>query len=75
MAISADPDREYTRTEKVRLYEATCQIDYPSPEEQNFRIAFMKMIALEMNFPELKQFKIEGPGTGVPRMASAGNRK
>jgi len=69
MAINADPDRGYTPTEKVRIFEASCQIDFPAPEEQNFRIAMMKMFAHEMSFPELKSFKITGPGTGVQRPA------
>jgi hypothetical protein len=74
MAVDPDPARGYSPTEKVRIFESSCQIDFPSPDEQNFRIAMMKMFAREMGLQELKAMKMVGAGTGVarPPFANAG---
>lgn len=67
MAIDADPDRDFTPTEIVRIFEATCQIQFPNEEQQNFCIALMKKIARRMSLPELKNSQIAGPITQSER--------
>ena len=67
MSQTADTARDFTPAELVRIHEANCQIDFASPEEQNFRIAHMKHLARRMGMSELKGASITGPGKGVPR--------
>ena len=71
----ADQDKQEnmgkTFTAKVRILEAVCGIDFPSADEQNFRIAIMKDIARELNLRELREKRIDGPATGVTRPPQA----
>ena len=59
-----------TFTALVRILEAVCQIDYPTQDEQNFRIAIMKKLGIELGRRELRSTRIAGAGTGVPRPAA-----
>lgn len=72
--MSDKPDSELgkTFTALVRIHEANCKIDYPTDVEQNFRIAVMKKLAVEMDLKELVPKTIAGPGKGVTRPASGG---
>ena len=72
--MSDKPDSELgkTFTALVRIHEANCKIDYPTDVEQNFRIAVMKKLAVEMDLKELVPKTIAGPGKGVQRPASGG---
>jgi len=56
-----------TFTSLVRILEAVCRIDFPTQDEQNFRIAIMKKLGTELDLRELRSTRIAGPGTGVPR--------
>lgn len=44
----ATPTKEQLteRAQLVRLYEASCKIDYPTPLESRFRLAVMKKLGL-----------------------------
>lgn len=67
MADKPEIEMGKTFTSLVRIHEANCQIDYPTEVEQNFRIAIMKKLAIELNLAELKQLAFAGPGRGVAR--------
>lgn len=54
------------RAQLVRIHEANCQIDHPSPTEANFRIAIMKKIASAYGLKELCDKQISGPVPQVP---------
>ncbi len=43
-----------SRAQLVRIHEANCQIEHPTPEEQAFRMAIMKKLALEYGLRELR---------------------
>lgn len=62
-----DPNRDFTPAELVRIHEANCELEFLSPEEQNFRIACMKHLARRMGLTELKGATITGPGAGISR--------
>ena len=49
------------RAQLVRIHEANCQIEYPTPAEANFRIAIMKRIGAEFALRELRSAAIDGP--------------
>lgn len=71
MSNAPDTERGFTPAELVRIHEANCQIDFATAEEQNFRIAWMKLLARRVGLPELKSLTIVGSGTGVPRPKGA----
>lgn len=60
-------DMGKTFTALVRVHEANCRLEFPSPEEQNFRIAIMKKIGLSLNLVEVRQTQIHGPAKGLQR--------
>jgi hypothetical protein len=49
------------RAQLVRIHEANCQIQYPTPAEANFRLAIMKALAAEYGLKELRAAAITGP--------------
>ncbi len=49
------------RAQLVRIHEANCHIEYPTPPEANFRLAIMKKLALEFGLRELRESRVEGP--------------
>ncbi len=49
------------RAQLVRIHEANCHIDYPTPEEANFRIAIMKQLGREFGLKEVRLAAILGP--------------
>jgi len=49
------------RAQLVRIHEANCKIEYPSPDEANFRLAVMKKIGLAFGLKELRGTLITGP--------------
>jgi hypothetical protein len=50
------------RAQLVRVHEANCQIQYPTPAEANFRLAIMKELARRYKLKELRSAGI-GPQT------------
>jgi hypothetical protein len=46
----------------VRVHEANCAILFPSPLEQNFRVAIMKKLASACDLKELRTATIAGAG-------------
>jgi hypothetical protein len=54
------------RAQLVRIHEANCHIEFPTPDEANFRIAIMKQLGREYGLKELRTTAITGP-------AQAGN--
>jgi hypothetical protein len=69
--IKPDAEKGMTFTAKVRLFEAACKIDYPTEQEQNFRIALMKSIGMDLNLSEVRNLTITGPGKGRQRPQGA----
>ena len=49
------------RAQLVRIHEANCQLEYPTPEEANFRLAIMKQLGREFGLKELRLAAITGP--------------
>ena len=49
------------RAQLIRIHEANCHIEYPTPDEANFRVAVMKKIGLTFNLKELRGSTITGP--------------
>lgn len=60
------------RAQLVRIHEANCQIQYPTPAEANFRLAIMKALAAEYGLKELRTAALTGPiSTTPPRPSRA----
>jgi hypothetical protein len=53
------------RAQLVRVHEANCAIQYPTPAEANFRLAIMKKLAAEYGLKELRSSVLEGPPQAV----------
>jgi hypothetical protein len=49
------------RAQLVRIHEANCHIEHPTPLELNFRLAIMKKLAADYSLKELRAAVIEGP--------------
>lgn len=49
------------RAQLVRIHEANCQIEHPTAEEINFRLAIMKRLGVEYGLRELRTATITGP--------------
>jgi len=49
------------RAQLVRIHEANCQLEHPTPEEANFRIAIMKQLGREFALKEPRTAAISGP--------------
>jgi len=59
------------RAHLVRIHEANCEIEYPTPEEANFRVAIMKQLGREFGLKEVRTTAITGPvATTVVRPAA-----
>ncbi len=63
-----------SRAQLVRIHEANCQIEHPTPEEQGFRMAIMKMLALEYGLRELRTATIT-PGRPTSQTGPTSPRK
>jgi hypothetical protein len=59
------------RAQLVRIHEANCEIEYPTKDEANFRIAVMKQLGREFALKEVRATAIEGP---VVNTAGRGNK-
>lgn len=49
------------RAQLVRIHEANCQIEHPTADEANFRLAIMKKLAEQYRLRELRPSTIAGP--------------
>lgn len=49
------------RAQLVRIHEANCQIEFPTPDEANFRVAIMKQLGREFGLKELRTAALAGP--------------
>ena len=54
------------RAQLVRIHEANCQIEFPTPDEANFRIAIMKQLGREFGLKELRGAIVAGPVVSTP---------
>ncbi len=57
------------RAQLVRIHEANCGIEHPTPLEANFRMAIMKKLAVEYGLRELRASAIDGPAGTKARTA------
>lgn len=62
------------RAQLVRIHEANCAIDYPTPDEIKFRLAVMKKLGLALDLKEVRSVSIEGPAVQQPRRQPAGGK-
>jgi len=49
------------RAQLVRIHEANCKIDFPTPEESAFRLAIMKKLGLDLGLREIRAAVIDLP--------------
>lgn len=58
-----EPDKEEKseRAQMVRVTEALCGIDYPTADELNARIAFIKGLGVRFKLKEFRTTVIDGP--------------
>jgi len=59
--MPATKEQLQERAQLVRIHEANCQIEYPTRDEANFRLAIMKKLGLQFTLKELRATAIEGP--------------
>ncbi len=50
-----------SRAQLIRIHEANCAIEHPTPIELNFRLAIMKRIAAQFSLRELRSATITAP--------------
>jgi hypothetical protein len=50
------------RAQLVRIHEANCHIEHPTPLELNFRLAIMKKLAADYSLREFRAATIDGAG-------------
>lgn len=69
MPVEMKKEELQERAQLVRIHEANCNIDHPTPDEANFRLAIMKCIAQRYSLREYRDATIEGPNrqTSPPR--------
>jgi hypothetical protein len=51
------------RAQLVRIHEANCRIEFPTPDEANFRLAVMKQLGRGFALKEMRATSITGPVT------------
>lgn len=51
------------RAQVVRMYEASCKIEFPTADERNFRLALMKKAGVMFGLKEVRDKVISGPET------------
>jgi hypothetical protein len=57
---------ELTRmAQLVRVFQASCEIRFPTPHEINFRLAVMKELGVSFNLKEMRHIEIVGPAEPV----------
>jgi hypothetical protein len=61
-----DKDKLQARAQLVRIHEANCQLEYPTPDEANFRLAIMKQLGREFGLKEVRAAAITGPVVATP---------
>ncbi len=54
------------RAQLVRIHEANCKIEFPTPQEANFRLAIMKQLGRQFGLKELRTTRIDGPVSTTP---------
>lgn len=69
MAVTKEELQE--RAQLVRIHEANCRIEFPSPDEANFRIAIMKQLGSSYNLRELRMKTFAGPVTATAQRPAA----
>jgi hypothetical protein len=55
------------RAQLVRIHESNCQIEHPTVEETNFRLAIMKKLGTEFGLKELRAMQITGPARATAK--------
>jgi hypothetical protein len=69
MPVSKEELQE--RAQLVRVHEANCKIEHPTPDELNFRRSIMIKIGLGFGLKEVRTLQITGPGrTANPQPAT-----
>lgn len=61
--MTATKEELQERAQLIRIHEANCEIEHPTVDEANFRIAIMKKIGKVFNLGELRPLAITGPVT------------
>jgi hypothetical protein len=65
-------DELQLRAQLVRIHEANCEIEFPTAEEANFRIAIMKQLGREFGLKEVRSANVTGPVLATsPRPATS----
>jgi len=57
------------RAQLVRVWEAACKIEHPTPDELNFRIACAKQIGMAFGLRAMRAVQIAGPASAQPQPA------
>jgi hypothetical protein len=61
-----DKEQLTERAQLVRLYEASCGIDFPTDDERNFRRSLMIKLGLTYGLKEVRNGTIDGPKNPQP---------
>jgi hypothetical protein len=75
--MPASKEELQERAQLVRIHEANCKIEYPTPDELNFRLAIMKKLGAGLSLKELRSVQVTGPATSTntparPRVGGKG---
>lgn len=69
MAVSKEELTE--RAQLVRMYEASCHVQFPTPQELNFRTAVMKKLGVEFGLREMRAVEIAGRAQPGPALGAS----
>lgn len=69
--MSVTKEELQERAQLVRIHEANCQLEHPTKDELNFRLAIMKQLGLAYGLRELRNKEIAGPATNDSRRPTA----
>jgi len=71
--MAATKEELTERAQLVRMYEASCHIQFTTPNDLNFRLAVMKKLGLEFGLREMRKVEMTGPApaASAPKPAAA----
>lgn len=70
--MAASKEELQERAQLVRIHEANCAIEHPTPDELNFRLAIMKQLGTCYGLRAMRLVEITGP---TPRTGQGASGK
>jgi len=72
--MAATKEELQERAQLVRIHEANCEIEHPTHDELNFRLAIMKQLGVCYGLRALRDKVIDGPAK-APALGAKGGKQ